>query len=185
MAQREQSRRRPLRPAFRKRSGPRRRQTAGPPAISTLESGAAPTSKRIVAGEDPTGSYAANLFQDTQTLGDGKAWVAQYVDQAASLLSKAAGRQRRCRLRTPPPDPSYLRPGLWRRPYEPAGRGGTGEDSPDDGPRHRRRQVRRCRPLSGHSSERSERAPVPGRFAGFGIGQPRPRPVVRAGADQQ
>ncbi len=47
--------------------------------------------KRIVAGDDPTGSYAANLFQDTQTLGDGKAWVAQYVDQTASLLSKAAG----------------------------------------------------------------------------------------------
>lgn len=46
--------------------------------------------QHIVTGQDPTGSYTANLYADTQRLADGQKWVQQYVKQAAVLLPKAA-----------------------------------------------------------------------------------------------
>jgi hypothetical protein len=45
---------------------------------------------KILAGRDPTGSYATNLEADTQTLGDGQRWLQPYVKQAAGLLPEAA-----------------------------------------------------------------------------------------------
>ena len=46
--------------------------------------------QRIVTGQDPTGSYAVNLYADTQTLADGQRWVQRLAEQAAGLLPKAA-----------------------------------------------------------------------------------------------
>ena len=46
--------------------------------------------QKIVTGHDPSGSYALNLYADTQKLADGQVWVQGYVKQAASLLPESA-----------------------------------------------------------------------------------------------
>ena len=61
-------------------------------AASDLEAGirGGADVRRIVAGQDVTGGSAEDLFQDTEALGDGTAWVEQYAKEAASLLPRAA-----------------------------------------------------------------------------------------------
>lgn len=46
--------------------------------------------RKIVAGQDRTGSYLADLYGAGQTAADGQRWMEQYVHQAAALLPKAA-----------------------------------------------------------------------------------------------